>query len=97
MTGIATKAKVGVAGCAIAFAASLTSIAPAQAAPAPAPAPAAPVVFGAADAPQGPWWWITPNESRSPDLLRSFRPFQGISSGFIFSKIFRFGCYGKNI
>lgn len=70
MTGIATKLGVGTAGCAIAVAASLSSVAPAQAAPVAAPAapvvfadvplapvvtPASPVFRGPADVPQ--WWW----------------------------------------
>src|SRR5258707_15775516 len=68
MTRIATKLGVGTAGCAIAFAASLMSVAPAGATPV-VPPPAAPVVFGQADVPlapvlrgpadvpQGGWWF----------------------------------------
>jgi hypothetical protein len=52
MTSIATKLGAGTAGCAIAVAASLTSVAPAQAAP--VAAPAAPVVFGQVDVPLAP-------------------------------------------
>ena len=44
MTRIATKLGVGIAGCAVAAAASLISVAPAQAAP--VTVPAAPVVLG---------------------------------------------------
>ena len=50
MSTIATKLQVGIAGCAVAAAASLTSVAPAEAAP--VPAPATPAVFG--DAPLQP-------------------------------------------
>ena len=56
MTSIATKIKVGTAACAVAAAASLTSVATAEASPVAA-VPAAPV-FASTDAPQGGllWW-----------------------------------------
>ena len=57
MVRIATKLGVGIAGCAVAAAASLISVAPAQAAPV---APAAPVVLGPGNVPQD---WF------GPDLL----------------------------
>ena len=89
MTMIAKKLRVGLAGCAIAAAASLTSVAPAEATP--APAPAAPMYLGPADVPQT--WWLLPKLGHS-DLLRGFKPFHG----FIFPhhKIFKWGCYGHH-
>jgi hypothetical protein len=75
MTRIVTKLGVGTAGCAIAVAASLMSVAPAEAAP--VQAPAAPVVFGPADAPLAPvlrgpadlpqgWWWGQSSPTPTP-------------------------------
>ena len=81
---IATKLRVGLAGCAIAAAASLTSVAPAEATP--APAPAAPMYLGPADVPQT--WWLLPKLLHSHDLLHGFKPFHG----FIFGKLWHFGC-----
>ena len=49
MTRIATKLGVGIAGCAVAAAASLLPVAPAEAAP--VTVPAAPVVLGPANVP----------------------------------------------
>ncbi|MCW2690193.1 MAG: hypothetical protein JWR37_5083 [Mycobacterium sp.] len=92
MTKFATKVRVGIAGCAIAVAASLTSVAPAEAAPV-VPAPATPAVLGPADVPMGfGWWWGSDGVSRSPDILRTFRP----STGWKFNKIFHFGCYNRH-
>jgi hypothetical protein len=95
MTSIGTKLGAGTAGCAIAVAASLTSVAPAQAAP--VAAPAAPVVFGQVDVPLAPvvapaspvlrgpadvpqgWWWL----SDDPSPVKT-------SSGGWFGHIFAF-------
>jgi hypothetical protein len=89
---IASKLRVGIAGCAIAAAASLTSVAPAQAAP--VAVPAAPVILGSADVPLSGWW----NFPKSSDLLGGFKLFPGSipSHGSIFTKLFHFGCYGKH-
>src|SRR5689334_25431751 len=82
MGTISKKVSVGIAGCAIAAAATLTPMAPAQAAP--VPVPASPAVLGHADVPAG-WWFL-----RSAQLPRPiFTPQFGIFHG-----LFNFwGCY----
>jgi hypothetical protein len=87
MTSIGTKLGAGTAGCAIAVAASLTSVAPAAAAP--VTAPAAPVVFGQVDVPLAPvvapaspvlrgpadvpqgCWWFFCNNTPTPTTSNS--------------------------
>jgi hypothetical protein len=100
MTRIATKLGVGAAGCAIAVAAVLTSVAPAEAAP--VPAPAAPVVFGSADVPLAPvlrgpadlpqgWWWG--NWNPQPKTTVSHSWFASWNTKLSF---FHCGGYGTN-
>lgn len=88
MTTIANKLGVAVAGCAIAAAASLTSVAPAAAAPTTVPVPAAPAVLGPGGAPQFFFGW-----KGSPDILKTFR----LSSDHWFNgwDFFHFGCYNQ--
>jgi hypothetical protein len=109
MTRIATKLGVGTVGCAIAVAASLSSVAPAGAAP--VPAPAAPVVFGQADVPLAPvvapaspvlrgpadvpqgWWWGNWN-SPKPKPVSNGSWFTGKTSWI--SLLFSHFCGGYN-
>jgi hypothetical protein len=106
MTSIGTKLGVGTAGCAIAVAASLSSVAPAQAAPVAAPAapvvfadvplapvvaPASPVLRGPADVPQG-WWFGNWNPQPRPTVSNSW--FAGKTSWI--SLIFSHFCGGYN-
>jgi hypothetical protein len=105
MTRIATKLGVGTAGCAIAVAAGLMSVAPAGAAP--VPAPAAPVVFGQADVPLAPvvapaspvlrgpadvpqgWWWGNWNPEPKTTVSHSW------FASWI-TKLSFFWCHGYN-
>lgn len=90
MTTIANKVGVAVAGCAIAAAASLTSVAPAQAAPTTVPVPAAPAALGPGGAPELPWFGHWKGWDRgSSDMLRGNKPFLG----FLFKWINHPGCY----
>src|SRR5689334_4765662 len=86
MGTMSKKLSVGIAGCAIAAAATLTPMAPAEAAPA-MPAPAAPVFSGPAPVWGGGGSWFGFFQR---DLLKPvFKP--SVFSSFHF---FQWGCYG---
>jgi hypothetical protein len=75
MGTVSKKLSVGIAGCAIAAAATLTPIAPAEAAP--VPVPATPAVMGHGDAPAG-WWWFRSAQLPRPTQTHTFGIFHGL-------------------
>ena len=88
-TRIATKLGVGIAGCAVAAAASLQPVAPAEAAP--VTVPAAPVVLGPGNVPLKGWFGSGWFGSGGGDLLQDFINFEQF-----LDKIFHRGPYGHH-